>query len=91
MDLIYLPDKKVLIGASDESYVDIPDGFCSLKTKVFKPKYYVETLPSSELYSLSLLEKDFKFLGTIQENKAGTVLYRQFNRDTRSWRNIYKY
>jgi len=91
MDLLYLPDQKILIGASDESYVDIPNGYCSLKTKIFTPKYHMETLPSSELYSLSLIEKDFKFLGDIKEKKARSVLYRQFNRDTRCWKNIYKY
>jgi len=69
MDILYFPQKQLLVGISDDSYVDIPAKFSMLQTRIFKPEYISESLQLDSLYKLSLLEKKFTFLGEIKTTK----------------------
>jgi len=66
LDLVYFPSKKILIGISSESFIEIDWIHKSVQNKIFSPYFIYETLPPDALYKISLTKKQFTLLDYIK-------------------------
>lgn len=66
LHLVYFPLKKLLIGVSNEAFVDIDWMHKTINSKIFSPHFIHESLPPNALYELSIVEKKFTLLEHFQ-------------------------
>lgn len=66
LDLVFFPQSNLLIGVSNESFVDIEWIHKTIQNKIFAPYFIHEELPPNSLYELSMDEKKFSLLEHFQ-------------------------